>query len=131
MSFSVAEFRVLGESTENLHGRQSTRPSDISVRPTGATGRFGKLEVEVSAGRLVLFFQRKKGDLWAGFHLQELMKFYEENLWDPNLVFFGFWCSWLDMASPQWMSPDQVLLVQDDRGVFHVTNRFIEACQQH
>jgi len=126
------DYQVLRETEDNRNDWYHIRPGDIRISASGLIDTFGKIEVEASVGRLILFFQCRKRGLWAPFVLEEIMAFYRENNWNPNAVLFGFWMTWLDEASPQmgmeWKKPKQVLLVQTKDGTFFPTTNLVLAC---
>lgn len=71
------------------------QPGDIHVGECdNVLGGFGKHEVEVSAGKLVKFFQSRES--WCKFTLSELAEFYRQNGWEPNEMLFGLMGGWYD-----------------------------------
>lgn len=105
------------------------RPSQVHLRHSDSCGKFGKSEVETTAGRLVLFMKERKADLWATFTISELKDFYKSNNWNPNTIFDGLIGSWIDLGDmmPVLYETD-VFLVNLLGGKFCVTKEFIERC---
>lgn len=103
------------------------RPDDIRVSESGAAGRFGKFEVELSAGKLIQFFQAR--GWWISFSITELTAFYQKKGWDPNLMFFGLAGLWWS-NSPLlggWNKSWPCIAIDSD-GRCNVTDVFIERC---
>ena len=90
-------------------------------------GGFGKAEVEIAAGKLILFL-RHRGQEWRAFGLGELIKFYQQQRWNYNEMLFGLLGDWLD---------DDFHVIEPPRYVVHcgeylaVTYEFIHRCFYH
>ncbi|PIZ98740.1 MAG: hypothetical protein COX77_03535, partial [Candidatus Komeilibacteria bacterium CG_4_10_14_0_2_um_filter_37_10] len=65
------------------------RPKDLSVSNINTIGKFGKCEIEKSAGMLVKFFQTVKNNRWAPFTITELHQFYLAEEANPDKMFYG------------------------------------------
>ncbi len=120
---------LLGKEVELLVGgiRQQVFPKDISVKDGMIASSFGKCEVEVSAGRLVLLLQQKNQDKWEPFTLTELYAFYKKNGWDFNEAMFGLSGVWFDDSMAGGLRQAQNLIV-DFGHEMYVTNEFIKIC---
>lgn len=105
------------------------RPHDIMAGKSGSLlSTFGKKEVEISAERLILFFQSY--GYWTTFTLSELQEFYRKNNWDFNKALFGLVGGWFDDCGMfgNWITPVEVFLASDSIGNYYVTNHFINRC---
>lgn len=122
------EFIVIDETTFRM---AAVPPSAIKIRESGAAGMFGKHEVELAAGKLVAFFQKK--GRWDKFSITELYNFYKSNNWNPDLMFFGLSGRWFDdspimiLTGTPWVESDTFLVLGFD-GYYRVTDLFIQKC---
>lgn len=112
--------------------RPRTLPDDIRMygSPESPTaGDFGKYEVEAAAGRLVSFFQARRA--WVPFTILELIEFYWDRKWNPNVMFFGLASAWYDDGSCDgaWHE-NHAFLAQLPDGRYFVTQLFIDRCQE-
>ena len=122
----IIEFRVIDEGSGKT---ELIRPQDIELDHSFATGRFGKYEIEETAGRLVAFMQFK--GRWARFTISELYKFYELKGWNPDKMFAGLtgaWCDYGELAN-LWLETLPLLCFDLDGSCF-VTDLFIKACAE-
>lgn len=64
------------------------KPEDIKLDLCGAVyGGFGKYEVELSAGKLIKYFQYRRK--WCSFTFTEIRDFYQQNNWSWNEILYG------------------------------------------
>ena len=118
-------FEIVSETATNQPC--TVRPDDIYIEIGGLLSTFGSAEVEQEAKRLVQFFQQKR--YWFGFRLEELTLYYRENGWDPEEALAGLakpwhhdWDGWIPASKPY--------VVQDEHGVYYITNLFIDRCME-
>ncbi len=106
-------------------------PSEITV-VDNRVGRFGKHELEVTAGRLVLFMKERKAGLWDSFTLEELKEFYIVSCWKPNMMLDGLIGVYCDLGGqvPELCGPfsTETFLVNILGGRFVVTGQFVQRC---
>lgn len=123
------DFKLVDED-DGLPSPLRIFPSQVFIHNTGpadGVGRFGKHEVEVTAGRLCAFFQRR-GNKWSSFTVAELISFYREQGWPTDDPLFGLNGVWFDDGGMgAYRVPAEVYLASDGTKFF-VTNKFIERC---
>lgn len=105
------------------------KPEDIAFPRYGfSIGKFGKSEVEESAGKLVKFFQ-DRGTGWAAFTFHELHVYYTNKGWKPEEMLYGLLGAWMDDGS--WMVVESVAYVVHWCNFLTVTENFIERIKEN
>lgn len=102
------------------------RPHEI----VDLSGTFGKAEVQWNVEKLLAFF--KLHGKWCSFDIGTLRRFYEMNKWNPDEIFFGLVGGWYDDGGfGGWAHPPEVFLVSTPKGMWMVTDRFINRCAKN
>lgn len=110
-----------------LHPKGVPLPRElISNNDRYSIGKFSKAEVEVTAWRLVQFFQ--KTNSWGGFRPRELIRFYTTQGWNPDTMFFGLKGYWYDDGGLGDYVQLPIYIVEHPDGTHYVTKKFIERC---
>lgn len=107
-------------------------PRQVKLRdgiPDPVVGRFGKCEVEQSAGKLLCFLQTQSRE-WEPFKFSDLAAYYEQQGWNPDAAFFGLTGLWWDdgMMTNGYRETDPRVICLGDK--WAVTNLFIEGCMR-
>jgi hypothetical protein len=104
------------------------KPLELKVSETDTIGRFGKHEVEVSAGRLIRFLQLRNA--WTDFSYGELMRFYEAKGWNPDTILYGLHGNWGDDAGIYTWRRAHLYIAQNENGRLFVTDFFVRQCME-
>lgn len=89
-------------------------------------GSFGKAEVEISAGKLVQFFQSR--GYWCSFTIDELARYYTLRGWNSNSMFFGLMGLWFDDGMMGAWRHAHPCIAINNAGACFVTKEFIDRC---
>lgn len=123
----MTDNKEISPISDSVSSMYKIRPQDIKISDIGTVpGSFGKAEVEISAGRLVQFFQGR--GYWCSFTIEELARYYTLRGWDPNSMFFGLAGVWYDDGIiDSWRNSDPCIAITGSGKCF-VTAEFIDKC---
>lgn len=123
----MEEFRIISDDLLE----ETVRPKDLILDNNIKTaGVFGKHEIEVAAGKLLMFFQEK--NRWSGFTIEDLFHFLKKKKIEMDSIFFGLcgpWyddCTLSDITKIHWAEARPYVVSNTD-GKFYVTDLFIRA----